>query len=204
MTSPLTKPQRTIRTRPFTSSDYAKLIETGILPEDERVELLFGEIIPMAPIGGRHLACLNRLIHLFSPLATARQAVISPQNPIHLDDYSEPQPDLVIARFRDDFYEDPIPAPPDILLLIEISDSTEDFDRREKLPLYAQAGILETWLVILNQNAVESYHTPSPDGYRDIHRYIGDERIFPQAIPDFPIVVSDLFRKESGQRIGNG
>jgi Uma2 family endonuclease len=189
------KQQYGVRTRRFTSNEFSRLVASGILPEDERVELLRGEIIPMAPIGSRHAACVNGLTLLFSPLLSARRVLVAVQNPVHLDDYSEPQPDLVVARFRADLYAGNHPAPPDILLLIEVADSSEEFDRTIKLPLYAQAGIIETWLINLNQNTVEAYRTPSLEGYRDMHTYLGEERLSPAALPDFSIAVSDVFPK---------
>jgi Uma2 family endonuclease len=195
MTTRIIDKEYRVRTRKFTSNEFALLIATGILSEDERVELLRGEIIPMAPIGSRHAACINGLALLLSPLLAARRILVAVQNPIHLDDYSEPQPDLVIARFRSDLYAGNHPTPPDILLLIEVADSSEDFDRTIKLPLYAQAGIAETWLINLNQDTVEAYRTPSPEGYRDMHTYLGEERLSPEALPDFSIAASDLFPK---------
>ncbi len=179
--------------RLFTAEEYDRLIEAGILGEDERVELLQGEIIAMAPIGNRHVACVNRLNFLFSPLMAFRRVIFSIQNPIHLDEYSEPQPDLVIARFRPDVYEKRLPTPADIMLLVEVADSTEEFDRGVKMPMYARAGVAEAWLVNLQRDQVEAYRTPSPAGYRDAHTYAGEERLAPAALPDFSIALSDLF-----------
>ncbi len=186
---------RSVRTRLFSVDEYERLINAGILQEDERIELLRGEIISMAPIGSRHVAILNKLNLLLTPLMAAQRVVISIQSPFHMDDYSEPQPDLVIAHFRPDFYYESLPIPADILLLVEVADSSEEFDRSEKVPLYARSGIAETWLININHGNIEAYRTPSPEGYRDVHTYVGEERLSPAALPDFSIAVNDLFPK---------
>jgi Uma2 family endonuclease len=186
-----------IRTRRFSSDEFGRMVEAGILAEDERLELLRGEIISMTPIGKRHAACINRLTLLLGPLLASRQVIVSVQNPIHLDNYSEPQPDLVVARFRPDAYEDALPAPADILLLVEVTDSSDEYDRAEKLPLYSQFGISEVWLVRLNPGVVESFRTPSPEGYRVVHTYTGKDRFSPAGLPAFSLSVSDLLPERS-------
>ncbi len=162
------------RTHRFTAAEFAQLIDVGIFAEDERVELIEGAIIHMAPIGHRHVECVNRLNLALAPLLAARQVIVSIQNPILLDEYSQPQPDLVVARYREDIYKGTLPAPADILFLVEVSDSTDDYDRNEKLPVYARAGIPETWLIDLNRGVIEVYRTPGPEGYREIRRWLGN------------------------------
>jgi Uma2 family endonuclease len=180
------------RTRPFSADEYARLTAAGILAEDERVELLEGEIVAMAPIGSRHAACVNRLTLLFSPLSNSKTVIVAVQNPIRLDDFTEPQPDLSIAHYREDFYAEGHPTPPDILLLVEVSDSTEDYDRSVKLPMYARAGIRETWLIDLPQNRLEAYRQPTPEGYREMRWYSSGETLSPEALPELILSIDDV------------
>src|SRR5579863_6654097 len=126
-------------------ADYHRIAEAGILGEDDRVELIDGEVRVMSPIGNPHAATVNRYNALLSTLV-GKDAIVSVQNPIQLNDMSEPQPDVVLLRFRDDFYADKTPTPADVLLIIEVSDTTLAYDRLEKLPRYALAGIPEVWL----------------------------------------------------------
>jgi Uma2 family endonuclease len=179
-------------TRPFTVSEYYRMYATGILSEDERVELLKGEVIQMAPVGSRHAACVNRLNSLFAFLAAAQKAVVAVQNPLHLDDYSEPQPDLVLARFRPDYYAAQHPTPQDVLLLVEVSDTSEDYDRTVKLPVYAQAGIPEVWLVDLTRQRLEAYQQPTAQGYREMRWFGPQDRLAPDAFPEVEIPLSQF------------
>jgi Uma2 family endonuclease len=134
--------------RTFTVEDYHRMAQAGILTEDDRVELLEGEIVEMTPIGPRHAACVNRLSQLFSDRLQGR-ALVSVQNPIHLSELSEPQPDLALLRPRPDFYAEAHPRPSDSLVVLEIAETSAEVDREKKVPLYGQAGISETWLVDL-------------------------------------------------------
>jgi len=174
--------------RLFTVSEYHSMAETGILSEDDRVELIEGEIYRMAPIGSRHAGCVNRLVHLFQGL----KAILSPQNPLQLDDHSEPEPDLALLRHREDFYATAHPTPEDVLLLVEVADTSIGFDRRVKIPLYARNGIPEVWLVDLVQGAVDIHRQPSLSGYRDVRRLRNDDRISPLAFPRLEHSASDI------------
>ena len=129
-----------IERRYFTVSEYDRMIEAGILTKDDRVELIEGEIIKMAPINSRHAACVNRLNRLLNRKA-GKVAIVSVQNPIHLGEYSEPEPDLALLRPRDDFYAQSHPKPKDMLLAVEVADSSAAKDRNLKVPLFARAGI---------------------------------------------------------------
>lgn len=140
------------------------MAEAGVLSETDRVELLHGEIVEMTPIHSRHAACVDRLARLFFETA-GEQAHIRIQNPVRIPDHSEPQPDLVLARLRDDGYAGRHPGPDDILLVVEVSDTTAGYDREIKIPLYAAAGIPEVWLVDLPGRAVEVYRDPSGDAF---------------------------------------
>jgi len=153
--------QQLIRRR-FTVHDYHRMGEAGILHEDDRVELIEGEIVEMAAIGTRHFACVNGLTRLLI-MNVGDEAIVSVQNPVRLNEHTEPQPDLTVIRPRD--YRLSLPVPEDVLLLIEVSDTTLAYDRGVKLPLYARAGIREVWIVNLPGETIERYTSPSADGY---------------------------------------
>ncbi|HWM89989.1 MAG TPA: Uma2 family endonuclease [Thermoanaerobaculia bacterium] len=174
--------------RLFTVSEYHSLAEAGILSEDDRVELIEGEIFRMAPIGSRHAGCVNRLNHLLQGTG----AIVSPQNPAFMNDHSEPQPDIALLQWRADFYASSHPKPEDVLLLIEVADSSIGFDRGKKVPLYAQCGIADFWLVDLVKNTIEVYRQPSATGFRDIRKLRRGESISPLAFPDLELNVSDI------------
>ncbi len=126
--------------RPFTVAEYHRMAEAGVLGEDDRVELLEGEIVQMTPIGSRHAACVARLTHLFVDRLQGR-AQVNVQNPVHLSERSEPQPDLALLRPRPDFYARAHPGPADVLLLVEVAETSSDVDWTVKIPLYAGAGV---------------------------------------------------------------
>ncbi|HVR99571.1 MAG TPA: Uma2 family endonuclease [Thermoanaerobaculia bacterium] len=177
--------------RLFTNSEYHTMAETGILSEDDRVELIEGEIFQMAPIGNRHVGSVNRLIRAFAG-PVGERAVVTVQNPIHLNDFSEPQPDFVLLHPRDDLYSRSDVRPEDVLLLVEVSDASLEYDRRRKIPLYARHGIPEAWLINLVQDFVEVHRDPSPSGYRDVRKLRRGDRLSSQAFPDLVIPVDYL------------
>ena len=154
-----------IAKRLFNVREYERMIETGILTKYDRVELIEGEIVEMSPIGISHAACVNRLTTLLVQ-KLGRDAIVSVQNPVKLGERSEPQPDFALLKWRDDFYGQSLPTPDDVLLLIEVSDTTLKFDRQVKAPLYARAGIGEFWLVNLQDDEVEIYANPSGGAYQ--------------------------------------
>jgi Uma2 family endonuclease len=159
----------------------------GILDEDDRVELIEGEIVDMAPIGGQHIGCVNRLTGLFA--RGLADVVVQAQSPIRLDEHTEPQPDLVLLRPGTTNY----PAwPKDVLLVVEVADTSLRYDRQVKLPLYARAGIPEVWLVDVSRRAIIVHRDPSPDGYRAILTVRGDERVAPGAFPGFPLTANQI------------
>ena len=162
--------------RKFTVKQYHQMVEAEILTEDDRVELIKGEIIEMTPIGRRHAACVARLVQLLL-IRLGQRAIIWPQNPIELDDTSEPQPDITLLQPRSDFYESGHPQPQDILLLIEVADTTVESDRQIKIPLYAENGILEVWLVDINEQCIEVYREPSPNGYQNVQRLVRGQNL---------------------------
>jgi len=152
--------------RRFTVDEYHQMARAGILSEDDRVELLDGEIVTMSPIGSLHQAYVDRLNRLFSMLV-GTSAIVCVQGPVQLDGYSEPQPDILLLRPRDDFYAHAHPGPEDVLLVVEVADTAVEYDRRIKFSYYARAGISEAWLVDLSGGAVEVYRGLSPQGYTD-------------------------------------
>src|SRR5262245_28806885 len=152
----------------FTVADYARMRETGILSEDDRVELIDGEVRPMSPIGPLHAAIVNRLNRLISQQLGAT-AIVSIQNPIQLNDYSEPQPDLAVLHPHDDFYAHAHPHATDTYLVVEVADTSIDYDREEKLPRYAEAGIPEVWLIVVDSHTIEQHTQPRNGRYHTMH-----------------------------------
>lgn len=163
--------------------------QAGLFDEDARVELVDGEITKMSPIGDRHALCVMRLERLLGPLAD--RAVLSVQNPVVLDDRSEPQPDVTLLRPPLERYSSH-PRPEDVLLLIEVADTTLAYDRDRKVPLYARAGVGETWLVDLGAGEILVFRSPGPAGYLDIHRGQRGEILEVQALPGTHLAVDDV------------
>ena len=185
--SPAAAPTR----RRFTVAEYYTMADVGILEENDRIELLDGDLIVMPPIGDWHAASVNRLTNSLPSLLQGR-AIVSVQNPTLLNDNSEPQPDVMLLRWRDDFYGGGHPGPADVLLLIEVSDTSVDYDRSAKLPAYARAGIPEVWIVSRQDGRIEAYTEPTDAGYSNV-RYAGPgESIAPQAFPEVVLEVDSL------------
>ncbi len=159
-----------VTTYRFSVDDYYKMAEAGILHEDDRVELIEGEVITMTPIGSRHAACVSRINKLFSR-ALSDAVILRVQDPIRLDDFNEPEPDLALVAFRADFYAEQHPRPEDVLLAIEVADSSLAYDRETKIPLYARSGIREVWLVDLQYGEITVYRQPTLEGYGLEQRY---------------------------------
>jgi Uma2 family endonuclease len=177
--------------RRFTVDQYYQMAEAGILKEDDRVELIEGEIVEMPSIGPGHAGSVNRLTARLAPGIGSR-AILSVQNPLHLDEYNEPQPDVMLLRPRPDYYERSHPRPADVLLIVEVGATSAALDRRLKLPLYARTGIPEVWLVDLSKATIRVYRDPSPTGYRTARTYRRGERLAPLAFPDLELVVTDI------------
>ncbi|AUT04084.1 hypothetical protein CLI64_28945 [Nostoc sp. CENA543] len=178
--------------RKFTVDQYHKMIESGILTADDRVQLIRGEIIEMSPIGTRHAACVNRLNNLLIQLL-GKSVIVAVQNPVELDDSSEPQPDVALLKPRDDFYENAHPQPQDIYLLIEVADSTIQFDREVKIPLYAIANIIVVWLIDINEQTIEVYQQPTATGYQQIQKFTRGETLVIPGFPNVTITVDEIF-----------
>jgi Uma2 family endonuclease len=172
---------------------YSRMAEAGIFGEDDRIELIDGDLIDMAPIGQGHVAIVNSLVEALF-LACGGRAIVSPQNPIRLSPISEPQPDLAILRRRADFYATgERPAPSDVLLLVEVADTSLRFDRDVKLPLYARAGIGEYWIVDLHRRVLYAHTTPDGDGYREMTTYQSGDTVRLALAPDIAVKLDIFF-----------
>lgn len=171
---------------------YHRMAAAGILHEDDRVELIDGELIEMTPIGGPHIGAIIALTQMFV-LAAAGRARVSPQNPVRLGEHSEPEPDLALLRPRDDGYrggEPPLAA--DVMLLVEVADSSLRYDRVVKLPLYARHGIPEVWIVDLEGRVVEVCREPGAEGYASVVRVSRDGVLEPLGLPGAAIPVAEI------------
>lgn len=177
---------------PITVAEYYQMAADGVLHEDDRVELIEGSLHWMSPIGSPHAACVNYLAAIFNQRLVQR-AVVCSQNPVRLDDLSEPQPDVSLTRWRDDYYRAAHPTPPDVLLLVEVADSTLKEDRQVKAPLYARHDIPELWIVNLPQSVVEVYTQPQNGRYQQRVVRRRGEQVAPGAFPDLLITVDELF-----------
>lgn len=175
----------------FTVDDYYKMAEAGILGEGDRVELIDGEIVDMTPIGRRHQACVDRLNDLMVSSLRGK-AIVRVQGSLRLDEHSEPQPDLVLLRYRPDYYATADAGPADTLLVVEVAETSARYDRRVKVPLYARAGIPEVWLVDVDAGRVAIYREPGPQDYRRVVTVRGEERVSPQAFPDLGLTAADI------------
>jgi Uma2 family endonuclease len=180
-----------IARRPFTVTEFERMAEVGILTEDDRVELLDGDIVTMSPIGRHHAACVKRLNAALSRLFR-RRAIVSVQDPVRLSDFSVPQPDIALLEPREDFYASAHPAPQDILLIIEVADSTLALDLGTKLPLYARAGIAEAWLIDLGSGVVSIFTEPKRGRYSVRVDFRGDARIESATLGRHRLLVSDI------------
>jgi Uma2 family endonuclease len=180
-----------LKRRLFTVEEYYRMAEAGIISTGERLELIEGEVVAMAAIGSRHAACVDRLNYFLSQRVGGR-ALVRVQNPIRLDQFSEPQPDIALLRPRADFYAFAHPGPADVFLVVEVADTSAGFDRDVKIPLYARAGIPEAWLVDLTGDYVMVYRKPSVQVYQDVQRLQRGQSLSPEAFPDLILAVEDI------------
>ena len=175
----------------FTVGDYFRMAEAGILSEDDRVELIHGEVLAMSPIGARHAAAVDRatraLVHV-----TGERAIVRIQGPVGLDQYSMPQPDIVLLRPKEDFYSAQHPSPADILLIVEVADSSLKYDRTIKKQLYAEAGIPEYWIADLTTDSLLAYSETSHDSYQAMHRLHRGDSIAPRLLPECQVRIDVL------------
>ena len=183
--------------RRFTVAEYDAMTAAGILTEDDRVELLDGEIIQMPPIGEWHNGTAGWLNNALVP-AVQGSAMVSVQGPLRLDEGAELQPDVLLLRYRSDFYRSRKPGPADVLLLIEISDTTLAYDRGPKLAAYARAGIPEVWIASRDDRRVETYREPVDGSYAAVRHFAPGQRVGPRAFPDIELAVADIIPEDCG------
>lgn len=176
--------QSAVKRHRFTVEEYHKMGEVGIFGEDDRVELIDGEVLEMSPIGWRHVWCVRQLIRLLAGFAATSSGVVryeaDARNPIELSEYGEPQPDLALLR------NPPVgrlPGPDEVALVAEVADTSPVFDRDVKLLQYARYSIPEVWLADLNADRFEVHSEPDPDGYRRTVRYARGERVESATLP---------------------
>lgn len=172
----------------FDLDEWQRLGHTGFFAPGQRAELINGEIIDMSPIGPTHTGCVAWLHNFFSQKLFG-QAIVWNQSPIQLGDFSEPEPDLTILRYREDFYRTRHPQVDDVLLLIEVADRTLSYDRNTKAPLYARFGIAEYWIVNLAANSMEVYRQPETTGYAEKTTFKRGEVLHPVNLPGIEIDV---------------
>lgn len=176
---------------PITTDLYHQMIEKGILTEDDKIELLEGDLIKMSAVGPRHAACVERLSdYLRDELGKA--VSLRHQNPVELSNYSEPEPDIAIIKRRKDYYIQAHPQPHDVLLLVEVADSTLKKDRGIKLAAYAKAGIIEYWIVNLADDLIEVYTNPSGNTYQNVRLVRHDETLALQALPAITLLSDEV------------
>lgn len=177
--------------RLFTVEEYYQMYEAGLFANGERVELIRGEIIKMSPIGRRHAACVIRSSDVLTR-KLGNRILLSVQNPLVLDNTSMPEPDIVLLKRKADFYESGLPQSVDVILLIEVADSTIDSDRELKIPVYAEDGIAEVWLIDINHACVEVYRQPTSEGYQELLKYYRGQNLSILAFPDVNIAVDEI------------
>jgi Uma2 family endonuclease len=180
-----------LQKRYFSVDEYYRMAEVGLLSPDDRVELIEGEIVEMSPIGKTHGGTVKRSNN-FLNRELGDTLIVSVQDPIRLNDFSEPQPDLALLKPRKDFYRNSHPTPEDVLVVIEVADTSVNYDRNVKLPLYARAGIPEAWLMVLPKDVIEVHSQPRNGKYQKIQRLKRSKTLVSPTIPTFSCKVEDL------------
>ena len=181
-----------LKRRRFTLDQYHRMGQTGILGADDRVELIEGEVVEVSPIDSRHAGTVARISHLFSTRLGSRAIVW--QNPLLLRGHqSEPSPDLLLLVPRVDFYAGGLPEPASVRLLVEVADASLYYDRQKKLPLYARAGVAESWLANVDARRLEIHRNPGRLRYRNVRLPTASETFSPAAFPDVRLTIRDLF-----------
>ncbi len=180
-----------VRKHLFTVEEFHRMAEAGIFGEDDRLELVDGVIVEMSAIGSPHAACVRRLSDLFWQRART-VAIVDVQNAVILSERTELYPDLALLKERADFYSKSHPRPGDVLLVVEVADTTLRYDRRIKVPRYARAGIPEVWVVDLHARAIDVYRRPAADGYGE-HQHVGPTQSLPiPGVPDQRVAVEEV------------
>jgi len=175
----------------FTVTEFLRMGETGIISPKARVELLDGQIIDMSPIGHFHGGIVARLVRLLNKVSRDRW-LVWPQSSMSLNEFSEPQPDIILLKPSNDDYTSHAPVADDVLLLIEVAESSLNFDRQIKLPLYGRAGIPEVWIVNLIDRVIEVYRDPNFTGYSSTKTLHTGDKASSQLFPDVVVDVAEL------------
>jgi Uma2 family endonuclease len=175
----------------FTVAEYHKMIDAGVFVGNDNYELIEGEIVKKMTIGDYHISCVNRLTRLFS-LQCGDKAIVSVQNPVVIGDISEPEPDVALLKFQEDFYASGKASAEDVLLIIEVSDTTVRYDRQTKIRIYAEAEVGEVWLVNLPRQILEVYSEPHGGKYKITKKYEKNQTVSPRFVPEIKIKVSDI------------
>ena len=175
----------------FSVADVHKMTEAGILPEESGHEIIDGYIIDKMSIGSKHAGTVKKINRILSVIM-GNGAIISVQDPIYVDDFNEPEPDIALLKPRKDFYAESHPKPADVLLLIEVSDSTLEYDRNFKIPLYAESEIREFWIVNLRDKTVEIYTSPKNGSYRSTRILETGETIESNAAANLKLTVDEI------------
>jgi Uma2 family endonuclease len=176
--------------RLFTAQEFRSMIEAGVFPEDDRLELVDGEIVEMSPIGNRHAACVRRLNLIFRSVGD--RAIVDVQSPLGISDENDFYPDIVLLKPRTDVYASGIPGASDALLVVEVADTTVRFDRSIKKSRYAAAGLPEYWIVDLEGSRVWVHRKPLQGDYREVIEARAGDVLTPPGMPDIQIPVADL------------
>jgi Uma2 family endonuclease len=182
----------TVARRLFTRREYHLMGEVGILTPNDRVELIKGEIVKMSPQGRRHRAFIDNLTHLLDSRLAGR-AIVSIQMPVVLSDDTEPEPDLQVLRRGQVPYKEREPHADDVILVVEVAETSLAYDRSTKLRLYAEAGIAEYWVIDCAAESVEVHRTPDGGRYREVSRVSGQTTVSLQAFPDVVLSLADVF-----------
>lgn len=180
-----------LRPRRFTAAEYHQMVEVGVFDVDERLELIDGEIVQISPIGDRHAACVRRLLALLSRLF-ADQAIVDAQDPIVAGAAYVPQPDVALLRPRSDYYASSTPTAADCLLVVEVADTSAEYDRQIKVPRCARGGVAELWLVDLEREVVVVYQDPAEDGYQHVRVHHRVDTISLRTLPGPSVPVRDI------------
>lgn len=175
----------------FTVGEYHKMIDAGVFTGISDYELIEGEIVKKMTQGDLHIACINRLTRIFSRNC-GDEVILSIQNAVVISDISEPEPDVALLKFREDYYASGKASAEDVLLLVEVSDSTVKYDREVKIRLYAEAEVAEVWLVNLPRQIVEVYTQPANGKYKITGKYGKTQTISPTSLPEIKLKVADI------------
>ena len=175
----------------FSADEYQRMVQARILTKYDRVELVDGEIVAKMTFGPRHSATVDRIARTFFAKAS-ESAIVRVQGAVRVNLFSEPEPDVVLLRPRSDFYASGHPGPADILLVIEVAESSIEYDRDVKAPLYARSTVHEYWLVDLNENVLHRYLSPDRDRYRTVGQYVRGQSLAPELLPDCVVSTSEF------------